>query len=620
MSRKELKNCLLTFLLFSLILFCFSGCRLRAEQNSLTSQFDVIDALVMQNQMQSALKELRKAEKRAYDSWSYIGIYKRYMTLGEKAAAEKVLKKALKKNGGNVELQAVYSAFLLRENRLGEAGKWAGKLRGTKYASLYSEYILRDSAEKAAAAENAFAFYTDESYYQIFLDAYKTSKNPVWLRNCAVFNLIYGQYDVAASLYPAAFLDADDAFFWATVCYDAGQFYNTIEAIDNSRRLMTGYQSVANFKTSTVQLVALESDAYMAVSEMEAAENARRGIVLNLDELKVRKSDEALLSNIVLNSAKWAENQGLDGQNADLLFYAVNRWPDNVPALILYADFAYRSNLEREEDTEIAALRKAGIATLEMERYDNRRKIPMSDAMYRIDEALRRTNAAYLHIAKLDLKYKTDSTISEKDKNRDLWNMLEDSFDEDGEYKGLLVQYALNFLLNTKQYEDAWKLFYSYVTSVSNYDAKRDFWEQFIEKARIYDLPFVEFGAWFAADKKMADEALRLHEYCVYESSGLREEGFISQRASTAVCLNLGSIYFSLGKKGQALDLYGRTAGRESSNAKRSEIFYRIACIYAGDGDIKNALRSAEYASSLYPDNARASILKDRLSLSGSTR
>ena len=618
MKQKELKHsglksCFFTFLLFSLILFCFTGCRMRAEQNSLTSQFDIIDALVMQNQMQSALKELRKAEKRAYDSWSYIGIYKRYMTLGETVPAEKVLKKALKKNSGNLELQAVYTSFLLREGRLGDAGKWAGKLRGTQYASLYSEYILRQSAEKAAAAENAFAFYTDEQYYQIFLDAYKTSKNPVWLRNCAVFNLINGHYDVAASLYPAAFLDADDAFFWATVCYDAGQYYDAIDAIDNSRRLMTGYQSAVTFKTSAVQLVALESDSYMAVSEMEAAENARRGIVLNLDELKVRKSDEALLSNIVLNSAKWAENQGLDEQNADLLFYAVNRWPDNVPALILYADFAYRSNLERVEDTEIAALRKAGIATLEMERYDNRRKIPMSDALFRIDEALRRTNAPYLHIAKLDLKYKTDTTISEKDKNRDLWNMLENSSGEDGEYKGLLVQYALNFLLNTKQYDDAWKLFYSYVTSVSNYDSKRDFWEQFIEKARDYDLSFVEFGAWFAADSKLAEEALRLHEYCVYESTGLREEGFISQRVSTAVCLNLGSIYFSLGKKAQALDLYGRTAGRESNNAKRSEIFYRIACIYAGDGDIKNALRSAEYASSLYPDNARASILKDKL-------
>ena len=616
MSRKELKKIILTSIFFSLILFCFSACRMRAEQNSLTSQFDVIDALVMQNQMQSALKELKKAEKRAYDSWTYIGIYKRYMTLGESGAAEKVLKKALKKNSNNEELQAVYAAFLLRQNRLGEAGKVSEKLRGTKYASLYSEYMLRESAEKAAAAgENGFAFYTKKEYYQIFLDAYKTSKNPVLLRNCAVFNLINGDYALAASLYPAFFLDADDAYFWALVCYDAGQYYDSIEAIENSRRLMTGYQNTVSFKTSPVLQTALESDAYMAVSEMEAAENARRGIVLNLDELKVRKSDEEYLSNIILNSARWAENQGMDEQNADLLFYVVNRWPDNVPGLILYADFAYRSNLEREEDSEIAALRKAGISTLEMERYDNRRKIPMSDALFRIDEALRRTNDPYLHIAKLDLHYKTDKSISEKDKNRDLWNMLEKSLNEDGVLKGLLVQYALNFLLQTKQYDDAWKLFYDYVTDNSLYDAKRDFWEQFIEKARGYELSIMEFGAWFAAYNKMADEALRLHEYCVYESAGLLDEGYISQSVSTASCLNLGSIYVSLGKKAKALDLYGKTAGRESSNAKRSEAFYRIACIYAGDGDIKNALRSAEYASSLYPENARASILKDKLRL-----
>ena len=616
LKEKRLKSCLLTFLIFSLILFCFSACRMRAEQNSLTSQFDIIDSLVAQNQMQSALKELGKAEKRAYDSWTWIGIYKRYMMLGESGRAEKVLKKALKRNGGNVELQAVYSAFLLRAGRLGEAGKLAEKLRGTKYASLYSEFILRQSLEKAAASsESGFDFYTHKEFYQIFLDAYKASGNPVWLHNCAAFNLINGDYALAASLYPRYFQDADDAYFWALVCYDAGQFYDSIEAVENSRRLMTGYNGTVNFKTSQILQTAIESDAYMAVSEMEAAENARRGIVMNLDELKVRKSDEAFLSNIILNSARWAENQGMEEQNADLLFYVVNRWPDNVPGLILYADFAYRSNLEREEDTEIAALRKAGIQTLEMERYDNRRKIPMSDALYRIEEALRRTNDPYLNIAKLDLRYKTDSSINEKDKNRDLWNMLENSLNEDGEYKGLLVQYALNFLLNTKQYDDAWTLFYECVTDVSSYSVKRDFWEQFIEKARGYELPMVEFGAWFAANNKMTDEAVRLHEYCVYESAGLLDEGYISQAVSTASCLNLGSIYISLGKKAKALDLYGKTAGRESSNAKRSDIFYRIACIYASDGDIKNALRSAEYASSLYPDNARASILKDKLKL-----
>ena len=621
MKQKKLKFCIFTFVLFSLILFCFSSCRMRAEQNSLTSQFDVIDSLVMQNQMQSALKELKKAEKRAYDSWTYIGIYKRYVTLGDSVRAEKLLKKALKKNSGNEELLAVYSVFLMRGGRLGECLKVAEKLRGTKYASIYSECILRDSSEKAAASiaaggkNAAFTYYSKKEFYQIYLDAFKASKNSVWLRNCAVFNLINGDYGLAYSLYPSAYVDADDAFFWAMVCYDAGQFYDAIDSIESSKSLMSGYQGVVSFKTSTIQLSALESDSYMAVSEMEAAEKARRNVVLNLDELKVRKADETLLCNIILNSAIWAGNQGMDDQNADLLFYVVNHWPDCVPGLILYADFAYRSNLEREEDAELVALRKAGITTLEMERYDNRRRIPLSDAVYRIDEALRRTNDPYLNITKLDLRYKTDKTISEKDKNRDLWNMLENSLNEDGNLKGLMVQYALNFLLKTKQYDDAWKLFYDHVTDLSSFDSKRDFWEQFVEKARGYELSIVEFGAWFAAYTKRTDEALRLHEYCAYESAGLLEEGFLSQTASTAICMNLGNIYVSLGKKGKALDLYGKAAGRESNNAKRSELFYRIACIYAGEGDIKNALRSAEYAASLYPENARASILKDRLKI-----
>ena len=193
--------------------------------------------------------------------------------------------------------------------------------------------------------------------------------------------------------------------------------------------------------------------------------------------------------------------------------------------------------------------------------------------------------------------------------------MLENSLNEDGKLKGLMVQYALNFLLRTKQYDDAWKLFYDHVTDLSPYDSKRDFWEQFVEKARGYELSMVEFGAWFAAYQKLADEALRLHEYCAYESAGMLDEGYLAQTASTTICMNLGNIYMSLGKKSKALDLYGKAAGRESRNDKRSEIFYRIACIYAAEGDIKNALRSAEYASSLYPENARASILKDKLRL-----
>ena len=562
--------------------------------------------------MQSAIKELKKVEKRAYDSWSYIGIYKRFILIGEQNLAEKIIKKALKKNKQNQELLAVYTNFLLRQNRLEDAGKYAEKLRNGNYASLYSELVLRES-QKQVTDQGAYAFYQNEDFYQIYLDAYKGSKNPIWLRNCAVYNLTQGLYNQASLLNPPAYADVDDAYFWGLCLYDAGKYNFAIEALEKAHKYYSDYDNKKQFKCNEIQIIALESDAYMAVSDFEQADLVRSCVVNNIDTVFADIKDDTLLPVIMVNSAIYAKNQMSEDYFADLLFYIVNRWPDYVPALILYSDFAYTSNLEKKEDDEVAALRRAGIKSLEMEKYDSRRKIPLSDALYRIDQSLKRKSDPYLSITKLDLKYKTDPKLSEKDKYRDLWVLLEDNYIEGEIYHTLLVQYALNFLLTTKEYDDAWNLFYKFTTSHGTYDVKRDFWEQFIEQMKYYDLPIVEMAAWFASDLKKTNEAIRIYEYCVYESAGLLEDGLISPLVSSTSCMNLANIYFSIGKKDRALDLYGKIAGREVNNAKRSEVFYRIACIYSALGDIKNALRSSEYASSLYPENERASVLKDKL-------
>lgn len=612
MTKKHRKS-FLTFLFFSLSLFCLYSCSVQAEQKSLTTQFDVIDALISQGQLKDAVKELKKTEKNVFDSWSYIGIYKRYSTLGETKLCEKILKKALKKNSSNTELQTVYTNFLLRQNRLDEAEKIAKSLKNTKYGSLYSEVVLR-IAQKNKENNNK-AFYKDEQFYQIYFDAYTGSRNPIWIRNCAVYNLTRGLFGNAAALNPGVYADVDDAYFWATVLYDAGHYYDTINTVESAEKFLGDYQNKTQFKTSKIQLAALQSDAFLAVSDAESAESVRQKIVLNLDNLSVRQVDEQILPIIVVNSAIYAGNLNLDNQCADLLFYSVTRWPDFVPGLILYADFAYKSSLEKEEDKEILALRQNGIKTLEMERYDNRRKIPLSDAIYRIDESLKRQSDPYLSIAKLDLKYKLDSDITVKEKTIDLWHLLEENYSESEKYKMLLVQYAANYLMNQKLYPDAWQLFVKYTMEHCEIDESKDFWEQFIEQMRILDLPMVELAGWFAADLQKTEEVLRILEYCVYESGGILEPGLISPIVSTSACMNLGDVYYSLGQYEKALDLYGKAAGRESKSSIRSEIFYRIACIYSETGDIKNALHSADYAISIYPENARAALLKSKLAI-----
>jgi len=602
-------------ILFLTILFCFTACSFKAEQNSLTSQFDLIDALIAQNQIKEADKELKKIQKNVYDSWSYIGIYKRYKLLGEGEKGEKLLKAALKKNSENQELNAVYADYLLRNDRLDEAVKVTEKLKGGVYGSLHSEANLRKAAlqNKFENSEAKISFYKGQQFYDIYFDAYTGTKNPLWLRNCAAFNLTRGQFGAAASLNQGIYSDADDAYFWALVLYDAGRFYDSINAIEESRQFLLDFPNSRFYKVSDIKLIALESDAYMAISDVDNAEKIRKNLIVNLDTLNISKADEELVPIIVTNSAIWALNQQLNDTGADLLFYVVSNWPDYVPALLHYADFAYESNLEREEDMEMKALRRAGLSTLEMDKYDNRRKVPLSDALYRIDTSLKRQSNPYLEIKKLDIRYKTQSNLSEKERNRDLWNLIENNYEIDTNYRNLLIQYGERFLLTTKQMEDAWNLYYKYVTENMMISEKRPFWEQFIEQMKQIDLPMVEFGAWFAANDKLYDEAFRIYEYCVYESSGILDDGVVSPYVGNGACMNLADMYFASGKKDKALELYGKAAGRESNSLRRSEIYYRIACVYNNYGDTRDALRSSEYAKEIYPENAKAGLLIDKL-------
>ena len=607
-------NKLTLILLISFIsVLALSSCKLKAEQESLTARFEIIDSLIHENLFKDALTELKRTEKVCYDSWSYLGVFKRFQQLDEKAEAEKTIKKALKKNGKNPELIATYSVFLLRQNRIDEALKLSEALAGTKYGSIFSEAVLRNIRN-----ETTPDYYKDQKYYQVYLDAYKTSLNPVWIRNCAVFNLKNGQFDNAASLLPEYYTNTEDAYFWALVLYDSGKYYEAVHALKAADSFLSGYKidKVESGKEiiTKVKISALQSDAYMAASDFEGAEEIRKKLLEQKDSLKsLSDEDESLMQILYVNSAVYALNNGKQNDAADMLLYSVDRWPTFSPAIILYSDLAYNSNVERVEDEEQAALRKAGLASLEMERYDSRIKIPLSDALYRLDCALKESNDPRLYIKRLDLKYKINNEYSVKEKTADLWNLLEESYTKEDKYEQLLIQYVVSYLLQTKQSDDAFMLFQKYITSTYNFDEKEDFWKQFERILAAVDVKLAEFGAWFAADKKMIDEAVRLYEYCVYESSGLLAEGVVAPTATTETCMNLADIYYTIGKSKKALDLYGKAAGRESNKYIRSEIFYRIACIYVAQGDNKSALKAAEFSSSLYPDNARASLLKSRL-------
>jgi len=593
-----------------------------ASRKSFTGKLVEIDALIEQGQDDDAVSELKKIEKKTYDSWSRIGIFRRYDQLGESELAERVLRDGLKRNPKNSELSAVYAHFLLRLGRYGEAVKASECLRGSRYGSIYSEAYMDDVlySQNSTGVKTSF---TDMKFYPVYLDAYKETQDSYWLQNCAVIEMTAGDYDKAFSLRPDECTESENAYFWSLVAYDDNNYGTSAAYAEKAQALYSNASIHTRHSVSLIEIASMLSDSYVLLSETEKAEKIRHALLDQLASDPSAGTDyddayETMMPAVYVDSALYAEANGDDRKCSILLTYAVDTWPDYVPGLIAYADFAYRTSLPLKETPQEQVLHDKGLATLRMEKYDNRIEIPVSDAAFRMDKSLERKNDPQLYIARLNLKYKTDKTLSVNDKITDVWNELENSSTDTDIYPEPLLEFAVSKLLLYGQTEDAWTLYKRYIVSKYKFDTARDFWEQAVSHEKTFTLKEAEYAAWFAAYQRYADTAERLYEYCVYESSGITDDyeqnRKIAPLVSTSACMNLAMIYSSLGSVPQALYLYGEAASRSVDTTQKAEIMYRMAVIYAARQKVREAVRSVEYALVLDPSNARAKLLRDQLS------
>ncbi len=617
MIKKSVRN-ILCIALAVLFLPVFFSCSNNAVEKSISSALDQIDIFINQEQFKDAERELDKIEKKSYSSWVEIGIFKRYIKLGLLEKAERTIVRAIKKNPKNYELNAVYAHFLLKNGRIAESLSVGKVLQGSRYGSIYSEAVFRNVIEKSKKSELTEIFLSSE-YFPVYYDAYVGSKNSEWLRNCALLRLALGSYESAAEIHPGIqnILEANDGYFWSLVMYDASRFGDAVNYGNAALSLADLRTGKARNLVSVSEMSALLQDSYIWIGDSASAETIRRDFLDSIQDVNgnfVLSGQERLendfLPSIFVNSAKWAKDSGDENRVVLLLGFCVENWPDYVPGLTAYADFAYNSNLPQKTEFTQLQLRDEGLASLEMERYDSRPKIPLSDALVRIDESLARKKSPLLFVVRLDLKYKIDKTFTEIEKTADVWKILEENAVSPSVYPELLVEYALNFLLESKQADEAWKLFYKYISAKYEIPCDNDFWTNVVRKINVFSSVEIEYAFYFSALAGRTADSLRIGEYCVFENN---EKKYVNVAASDFSAMNLAMIYNSLGKNSDALELYKKVNGRSSAKNIKALVMYRMALIYLDSNDLKNAKICAEYSSTLNPKNAEAKLLVTKI-------
>lgn len=614
---------------------CLFSCSKKSiTVNSITGTFDEIDRDISLGQTQDAVNLLKKLDKPSLAPNVRLGIYRRYVQLGENEKAEKVLVSALKKNSNDKMLIAVYSNLLLKKGKIKEAYSLSKKLSGTKYGSIYAEALLRN--EKSSGSGVTYMDYFVPDYIPVYADAYAGSLDNRWIRNCAAINLVRGELTQALKYHPENFDDTEDAFFWATVCYDNKKFVEAAEDLKKAKSIANieivdsadYYESKKKKQNLNLKIYSLLSDSYINLSEEKLAEEERSNLLSYLtlldEDMTVTDTTEEftnqmpkpdVMSAIYLNSALWSlANEDYHGAYK-LLKFEVEKWPDYAPGLIAYGNFAKNSNRAVVEDSLTQELRRLGIKSMDMEAYDNLPRVEIADAIARMDDSLARFKNYQLYVARLDLEDSQTTWHSDVKHLAEIYQVVERNTLGTHLYPPEIARYAVYGIYKCEKKEEAENLFNKYITRRYGFSSGSDFYDEFFRNISKMETWEIEYAAWFATMNLKASVAANLYEYIVFNEY-LKNEKFvqeISPRATASAMMNLAMIYSSTGKKDDAIKLYGKVSGRTQSYEVKSESLYRIGVLYYERKNNEDALKSLKYAVYLNPAHSKARLLLSQM-------
>lgn len=624
MSRKSVLSAALCCLAAVFICSCSS----HSEGASFISSLDSIDAYISQNSAEDALRSLKKLGRKAYTSYEHLGVYKRYMLLGETEPAERILKRGIKKLGKDAELCAVYANFLLRQDRLEDAFSVSQALENSPYASLYAECVLRkalvsmqdggdvleesfqpvskrkkraDEIPAQRSADEIKDIFCSPAFIPVYESAFKGSQDSLWIFNAASVLMRSGEYKKAASLYPQKIASSRESLFWGCVFFDAGMYGESLETLSASRRLAALDGDPRQSDSVQAEIRSLEADGLHLAGEDAQAEEVRQ-------EIMSLAGGTYAAPLVYMNSALYARrNSDLDSEYSRLDFLAA-AFPSYIPGIAASGEFALEQLKQPPEDYLTLHLRESGLKTRGMEKKDRIPSVSVESVIERIDSLLEQDASPALVVLRNELLCEQNKIQKNVPPVSSIWSMLEKSASGTNVYPPEIAEYCVQFLLDEGLYDDAKSLF------ESCYAASHDYAPE--ENPGALSLRECETAAWFYCKEGNFSAGMKLYRF-IADTYGDRLPSLNSSEKNASVInafVNLGVLYASMDKTQEALSALNKASAKALDGAEKAEILFRIAELSWNSGDSYSASRALKYALSLNPGHNRARLLQKKIS------
>lgn len=577
---RKTKTAFLIVLIFSSLFL--TGCGKFSRNKPFSTKLALIDGYIAQNEVKDALSSLKKSQKSAYSVAQRLSIVKRYRNLGATELAEKFLLESMKNLPDSIELKAVYVQELLAENRVEEALPFASALKGTWFDSLYVETCLRQVSSPEL-------FY-EERFSDMYQSAYKATGDARWLRNSALILAANGRLKDAARLHPGMYSLDSAPLMWTLLDYDAENYNRCIEGCN---------YLIQNCPEDRKAAILLCSDAWLQNGDIGRADDfwlaqieAGKENAVMAEKAENNSGSEYAPAEIYKNAIQYAVDCEDYAEARDLLITVTDLYPDYVPALVSYVNFAIEGDADAKRyASDRDVFRVSRMKTLAMEEHDSIPRIPLADALAKLEQALSEHYSPELLVEYTRVRWQMENT-DEGSCLSELWSLLEQTR-VSNRYEPYMIHWAACWLSAHHNEVAATGLFSDYLISVYGTDDavscidELDNWE-------------CELAAWFALKDGRYENARTLYENRINERDTMPDE---------SVLMNCASVYTAEHNYLKALELYSSLAPLIKDPVVLSEIQYRIGVIQYDLHEKRNALLSLTYSVKLNPDNHRARLL-----------